>query len=832
MEAQADPDIPPDVEDLAARITPQRTILLLGAGASIPSGAPSGTELAREVSIAIAGRAVSEDLMEASTLLETRYGRPALVSAVRALLNPLKPGGGLVALAQQPWSAIYTTNFDRLVELAYSRAGRRITPIRSNFEYGAAATTDATLLFKLHGCVTQDIVDGHHARMVLTESDYDAYAAYRQAVFQRFALDTMAMDVLVIGQSLRDKHLRDQLKSAHDLHEAQGVPGGRLFALIYEADSDRLDVQRRRGFTVGAGTLDQLMYALTRASPPADRAPEDTTTVDAHRLRMKPLLSIAALDVDQAVAQRPDVTRMFNGRAATYADIRAGFTFERASTRRLAELLQAETQFASLIGVAGVGKTTLARHLLLSARASGAYCWEHVPDFPLDAEAWLDVEEQLQTHDAEGVLLIDDCTRFLGQVNRLVTELVRRDRLSLRLVLTASPSQWRPRMKSRHLFGERAVMEELSLLTDGEIDELVNLASAVEEVKALVERGFALLSRSDQIRQLRLRARADMFVCLKNVFATEELDTILLREFAELKDDEQGVYREVAGIQAVGGRAHRQLVLRLLDVRADQVAHLLLGLAGIVDETTISEERGLYAWETRHPIIAGIVTRYKYSSDEELYRLLNDIIEHTNPAVRIELVALNEMCNADYGIRSLTDKTQQLALYRKLVELVPGERIPRHRLVGTLLDLNQLDLAGQEIRQAEDAVGLDRPLNRYQVRLALARARSTPGIRPEDRAAIVRDAERYALRGLEKYPDDKFTYIAYADVGLAMAEMSGDTAILDRAIDQMAAAVETDVPDPALRDALDATRRRRERLSTHVAGATGTGDSEIDAFVE
>jgi hypothetical protein len=250
----------------------------------------------------------------------------------------------------------------------------------------------------------------------------------------------------------------------------------------------------------------------------------------------------------------------------------------------------------------------------------------------------------------------------------------------------------------------------------------------------------------------------------------------------------------------------------MLDVRADQVPDLLEHLAGIVDEETVSDRHGIYVWETRHPVIANIITRYKYSSDEELYTLLDQVIECTNPAVRIELVALNELCNADDGIRSLTDRSQRLALYRKLVDVVPGERVPRHRLVGTLLDLNLLDLASQEIRQAESAVGLDRPFMRYQVRLALARARTTPGIRREDRVAIIRDAERHALHALERYPDDKFSYISYGDVGLAMAETTGDTVILDSAIEQMAAAFETDVPDPALRDSLDATRRRRDRL--------------------
>jgi hypothetical protein len=414
---------------------------------------------------------------------------------------------------------------------------------------------------------------------------------------------------------------------------------------------------------------------------------------------MKPLLGIAAWDTDQAVAQPPDVSRMFNGRAASYADIDAGFTFGRTPRRKLADALQRDAQFISLVGAAGVGKTTLARQLLLAARRAGSYCWEHVSDFPLDADGWLDVETQLRARDAQGVLMVDDCTRFLTPLNRLVNELATRDGPHLRLVLTATRSAWRPRLKARHLFGPRAVLEELSVLTDTEIDHLVNLATAEPAVGALVQPEFALLTRGAQVQQLRLRARADMFVCLKNVFATEELDNILLQEYAELSEDQQAVYLGVAAIQAICGRAHRQLVLRLLDIRADQVADLLGNLSGIVDEYAIWEREGLYGWETRHPVIAEIITRYKYSSQDDLYRFLEDVIEHTNPTVRVELGAILEMCNADY-----------------------------------------------------------------------------------------------------------------AEVGLAMAELNGDTTVLDEALTQMAAAVEDAVPDPALRESLDALRRRRERL--------------------
>ena len=210
------------------------------------------------------------------------------------------------------------------MELAYSRAGRRVTPVRSNFEYAAAAATDATPLFKLHGCVTQDLIDGHNSRLVLTETDYDEYASYRQVVFQRLGLDSVSMDVLVIGQSLRDRHLRDQLKLAHELHEAQGAPGGRLMALIYDSDPDRLELQRRRGFIAAGGSLDELVYALTQAHPPPGSPPEDTLTEDAHRLRMKPLLSVAAVDVDQGLARDPEVERMFTGVACDVRGYQGG----------------------------------------------------------------------------------------------------------------------------------------------------------------------------------------------------------------------------------------------------------------------------------------------------------------------------------------------------------------------------------------------------------------------------------------------------------------------------------------------------------------------------
>src|SRR4051794_3482331 len=93
------------VEELARSITPSRTVLLLGAGASVPSGAPTGRDLAADLSRELRGRVISDDLIETSTILQQRVGRRPLVELVRARLKPLAPTGGLATIPDYLWAA-------------------------------------------------------------------------------------------------------------------------------------------------------------------------------------------------------------------------------------------------------------------------------------------------------------------------------------------------------------------------------------------------------------------------------------------------------------------------------------------------------------------------------------------------------------------------------------------------------------------------------------------------------------------------------------------------------------------------------------------------------
>ncbi len=541
-------------------------------------------------------------------------------------------------------------------------------------------------------------------------------------------------------------------------------------------------------------------------------------------------LRVATVDVAQAAGLSPNALRLFNGSAATYADIRGGLTIPRAVEGRLKNTLNERGKRVLVVtGVAGVGKSTLARRLLYSRMGGTSFCWEHQQTFPFDYEPWLRVEAVLRDQGLTGTLLIDDCVAHLAAVNRLADHLGDLERSSLKLIVTANSIQWQPRTKSPAFF-RRGWTETLSRLLDADLEQLVNLIYQQPEIRVLVEQSFAQLPRAEQLDRLRDRCSAEMYVCLKNIFGSDRLDDILLREFAELDEAQRDVYRHVAALEAMGSRVHRQLIIRLLGLDAGTLKAQLTLLQGIVDEFDVKPRDGLYGWATRHAVIAETIATYKYADQGELDGLLERLIDGLNPAVWLEVDTARQICISDLGINRLSDRLEQLRLLRKLCDVVPGERIPRRRLVRKLLDLDLWDDAARAIANARRELGGDAVIDRYRVVLAIRRAQNTEGILDEDRLAMLQEATRLALACIVASPRDKHAYRVYGEVGVAIARMTKDTSVLDDAIGRIAAA-EEDILDPQLaeyRRQFESTRRRLYIPSPVAAPVPVPGIGEAD----
>lgn len=796
-----------NLDTLIQQLVPSQTVLLLGAGSSVPSGGPTGVTLARTLARDIPGfqdDSSAYSLAEICSVFEARAGRTELAKSVQSALSGLAPTGGLQLLPAFNWYRIYTTNFDQLVENVYAAAGTSLATLRSNYDLSRNISDTALRLYKIHGCISQDVGLGHQSRMLLTEADYEEPDNFREIAFRTLAADLMTKDVLIVGHSLADEHLRDLVRETLKKHSSAGTPG-RIFVLSYEENENRASLLRERGAQVFFGDLDGFLDGLLSSTPTYLRQQvASTDELDTSALPSE-LLGITT-QVAHASTLPSDVKRLFNGSAASYADVANQLTFARSAHDEIMTSLKAKP-IAVLLGAGGVGKTTLARQLLVSLALETDAAWEHGPAFEFRAEHWIEYETRLRRLGKTAALLVDDCADSLSQVSVLCDHLGRTDGAALRIVLTATTGKWKQRSKSRFIFSHGNAFT-LSQLTSQEISNLVDLTANNQSIRELVEQRFLSLPRGEQIRILKERCSADMYVCMKNIFASEDIDFILLREFGELTEEAQDIYRHVSALQALGARVHRQLVLRMLGIEVGSLASILDQLSGVVTESDISPSLGLFGWETRHRVVAEVIATFKYAQQSELEGLIDRLIDSTNPSVRLEVESLRSLCVEPFGIDRLSDPSKQVEFLRRIVRLLPGESIPRHRLIRNLIDQDRLDDAGRAINEATESVRMNPVLARYQVLLLIRRADLTDGLMNEDRVALLLDAEGRAASNLSRYPTDMHSYRIYGDVALAIARRTGDGRYLQKALEAFARAQST-ILDPEFAE----MRRRVETES-------------------
>jgi hypothetical protein len=181
--------MPIDLPILCRHLEPHNTVLLFGAGSSIPSGGLSGTEIAQRIA-----REFEIDydpdlrLSDVATIVERRVDRRNLIAFLRTLIEPLSPTGSILNIPLFPWKSIYTTNYDTLIERAYQRARRDLVVYKSNFDFSIRGREATPRLFKLDGSIEDDVTDGKTSRIVISNRDYEVTTEYRENLYDSLKL--------------------------------------------------------------------------------------------------------------------------------------------------------------------------------------------------------------------------------------------------------------------------------------------------------------------------------------------------------------------------------------------------------------------------------------------------------------------------------------------------------------------------------------------------------------------------------------------------------------------------------------------------------------------
>jgi hypothetical protein len=309
---------------LVSEIVPEKTVLFFGAGSSIPSKAPSVETIIAHFADAFGFGAGAYSLREVAGLVEVRTrSRKRLIQELRKLFDHLRPTGGLLNVPLYNWKSIFTTNYDDLIEQSYSQSGVDLSVFSSKFDFTIHDNPAAVKLFKLHGTIEKDVSDGHVSRIIITDTDYDQTEDYRQSRFDRLRSDLAGAHLLIIGYSLADPEIKEIITRAASINK-QTMGSGRISLLLYSKDQNLALLYENRGIEVCFAGIDEFFAELARKRPPS--AVRD---LDSGRpLSKVPALSPITVDIkDVLECSKSNVSALFNGCPADYADIAAGLTF-------------------------------------------------------------------------------------------------------------------------------------------------------------------------------------------------------------------------------------------------------------------------------------------------------------------------------------------------------------------------------------------------------------------------------------------------------------------------------------------------------------------------
>lgn len=778
-------------------IDPNNTVLFFGSGSSVPSGAPSVAKVIERIGHEFNVDTEGFSLTEVTSIAEAKRSRGELIACLRSMFRRINVTGALLNLPLYSWKNIYTTNYDKLVEQSYEKKDKPLSVISSNYDFREQKYPEATKLYKLHGCIDKDVSDGNQSRIIISEADYDNTSEYREFLWDAFKHDLNGGNIVIIGYSLADPHIKDIVDRAISINNKSHAPAT-INLVLYTKDENRALLLERRGVKVSFGSVDDFFVELQKKNAPNAIIYKSTGDPLDNYSALQPV----TLRIDDELRNfDKNVGAMFQGWPATYADIKANLTFDRTVIKEVESAINDEAILvAYLLGASGMGKSTSARKVMLRLKECGYHSWEHKGIHKLLFEEWRSVAKSLKERKEMGVLFIDDAHNHLFEINSLIDLLSTDDIFNLKIILTSARNHWYPRIKTPNMFlkGKEFILKRLD---EVEVEGLLSLVESHPDLQPLVENSFSGFSRTERKRRLVAKCESDTFVCLKNIFASEQFDDIVLREYAELDDNLQNIYKLVSAMESAGVNVHRQLVIRLLGISAEAVAASLVNLVDIIHEYTISDREGIYGWRGRHPVITDIIAKYKMSDEKEYYRLFEMVIDNIIPTYDVEIRTIKQLCSFDDGISRFPDKHMRNKLLRKMISKAPGERVPRHRLIRYLIDVNELEKAETEIRLFENDFGADGPLERFKIILLMARADRAKGLLSEDRLAILEMARDKAIRAIERYRNNKNILKTYCDVGLEVFKKTQDSSAFEDAISKLRDA-EIRLGDPEITSAL------------------------------
>ena len=833
---------------LVNQVRQGRVVLFLGAGATIGAkmggsdGPPSSDQLRDRITKRfLPSHSSDHSLAWVAELASSATNIFEVQDFIARQFMDLRPATFHSLIPTFVWRGLATTNYDRLIEIVYANAEKRVQAVvpflsdENRVDHKLRDRSTVALL-KLHGCVTR--TNDINLPLILSLDQYSSYRDNRSRLYKMFEEWSIENTVVFVGHRIQDHNLRAIL-----LDLTRRFPSRPRYYLVRPSVDDvERDFWASKTISIVDGTLEQFLKSLDAAVDRRTRALA-TEIPDEHPIQIRWISSsgpsealLSSLNSEfefinsAIVVEDTDAKQFYRGAGLGWFPIVHNLDVRRRLTSDILEdvVLRPEddrpatVELYAIRAEAGAGKSVLLRRLAWDAATDAeALCLFFRGLVPDSLEP---LREICESTGERLFVFVDNAAQRTPFIHQVLA-FARDHSLKITLITAERMNEWYNNCRS--LDDYLTDSYPLRYLSRYEITSLVELLEQNDSLGPHLNK----MTVAERIEEFAERAGRQLLVALHEATLGRPFEEILISEYDNLAPPEaKSLYLTVCVLNRLKVPVRAGLISRVHGIPFEDFQNRLFGpLDHVVFVSRLPW--GDYAYRARHSEIAQIVFDHVLDDPADRFNEYARILKALNPIYSIDLSSIRNMIRGKWVHRLFPDLDDARAIYDIAFEVMQRdayllqqranyERIrpdgnlkyaekllhearslsPRDTsIVHTLAEVirkkaesSTKPLERKKLRSEAGAVlrsiSSTRDSNRYadvtRVKLATDEVRDlldTAGTSERQLDETIRNAERVISDVLQKYPGDQHVLAAEADFAAALSDDERCVAALEKA---------------------------------------------------
>ena len=651
---------------LIDNIKNKNVILFLGSGfaynANHPENkqAPLGNKLAEMIADKfLEGKYKESSLTLISDLAISESSLFDVQNYIAEIFDKYNPSESHKIYTTLPWKAIFTTNYDLILERAYkankdTNAQDLISVYRNTPEPQIFKTPNTVPYYKLHGCISY--INDKDLPLILSTEQYITHRTNRERLFQN--LETFSLDypILFIGYSNQDSNIRTILKKLEAMKD--GRP--RSYMVSPNFTDAEIRYWHERKLTPLSFSHEEFIKIINDNITPNER--------NLAKLRVdteRPIYDKFTISTKELVPTESLINFLDFETEFIHTNLKIGDTTPKAfykgflnnwdpilknlDVRRILEdriltdivlediYQEDEQSFLFLIkGFAGSGKSVLLRRLAWETAVElDKFTIYLKPNQTLRADPIIELYNFVK----ERIYLFVDNSI---ENEKSIVDLLKKAKRELIPLTIITADRINVLNEQNQIINYITQDYTLTYLKNKEIDELLEKLEINNSLGHLVTK-----TRLEQKKELEERSGRVLLVALYEATGGRPFEEIILDEYNEITTDEaKSLYLTVSVFHRLGTKVRAGLISRIHDISFSDFREKLFKPLEFIVFSEKDYFINDFIYSSRHPFIAQIIFEQVLTTEQERYDEYVRILKNLNIDYKSDWSAFLDITNA------------------------------------------------------------------------------------------------------------------------------------------------------------------------------------------